>query len=248
MKRLVYLLAAAIPLSLVPAAMTARQKGPAAPSSGIALVELFTSEGCSSCPPADEALAAAAKAYTGHVYVLGYHVDYWNRLGWKDPFSDAAWTARQSRYADRFNLNSIYTPQVIVNGKTEFTGSDRKRLFATIEDALTHPAAAAPVLDAKADGDKNIIVTGKTSLSPGQELYIALVQRHADTQVKKGENEGKHIYHINIVRGLKALPAGTGSVSFRLPADLNASDFTIIAFVQDKQSLAVSAATGAAIH
>src|SRR4051794_39591301 len=99
------------------------RKKTSAPLSGTAVVELFTSEGCSSCPPADEALAAAAKTYTGHVYVLGYHVDYWDRLGWKDPFSNAAWTDRQTRYADLFKLNSIYTPQAIVNGKTQFTGS-----------------------------------------------------------------------------------------------------------------------------
>lgn len=217
--------------------------------SGIAVVELFTSEGCSSCPPADQALAAAAKAYTGHVYVLGYHVDYWDRLGWKDAFSDAAWTARQSRYAEHFSLSSIYTPQAVVNGKTEFTGSDRSRLFSTIENELKKTAGPAPVIDARIDGDKNITVSCKTNAPSGRLLNIALVQRDADTQVRKGENEGKKLHHVNIVRALKTAPASSSSaVAFRLPPGLPASAFAIIAFIQDKQTLVITAAAEASIH
>jgi len=219
-----------------------------APPSGIALVELFTSEGCSSCPPADEALAAAAKTYTGHAYMLCYHVDYWDRLGWKDRFSNAAWTDRQSRYATLFNLTSIYTPQAIVNGKAQFTGSDRGRLDATIQNELKLPAAPAPELDAKAGAANNIVVSCKTAASPGKLLNVALVQRSADTQVKRGENEGKQLHHINIVRDLKTMPAGAASVSFRLPAGLAAADCLIIAFIQDKQTLAITSAAEASIH
>jgi len=218
------------------------------PPSGTAVVELFTSEGCSSCPPADEALAAADKAYTGHVYVLGYHVDYWNRLGWKDPFSNAAWTDRQTRYANLFKLNSIYTPQAIVNGKTQFTGSDKNRLNTTIENELKLPAAAAPELTAKTDAGKNILISCKTVASPGKLLNIALVQRSAETSVKKGENEGKQLHHINIVRELKTMPAGAVAALFHLPAGLSAADCLIIAFIQDKQTLAITAAAEAPIH
>src|SRR6185369_6535980 len=113
--------------ALLGLASAEKKTGAALP--GIAVVELFTSEGCSSCPPADDALAAADKAYTGHVYVLGFHVDYWDRLGWKDPFSNASWTERQNRYAGKFDLTSIYTPQAVVNGTTQFTGSEKNRLF-----------------------------------------------------------------------------------------------------------------------
>ena len=219
------------------------------PAPGIAVVELFTSEGCSSCPPADDALAAAAKAYTGHVYMLGFHVDYWDRLGWKDAFSDAAWTNRQSRYAEQFNLTSIYTPEAVVNGQAEFTGSDRNRLFGTIETELKKTAGPAPVLDARTGGDKNTItVSCQMAARPGNLLNIALVQRNAETQVKRGENEGKRLHHINIVRALKTLPAGPASVSFHLPAGLSAPDCLLIAFVQDKQSLVISAAAEAAIQ
>src|SRR5438132_289864 len=98
---------------------------------GIAVVELFTSEGCSSCPPAD-AIAAKITSEFKNVYVLGFHVDYWNSLGWKDEFSNAAWTNRQQQYASHFELSSIYTPQMVVNGKTELVGSNEQLLRKTI--------------------------------------------------------------------------------------------------------------------
>src|SRR4051812_5442425 len=85
-------------------------------NTGFAVVELFTSEGCSSCPPAEEAVAGLVKDYTSNVYVVSFHVDYWNYLGWKDEFSSAGFTSRQQQYAAVFNINSIYTPQAIVNG------------------------------------------------------------------------------------------------------------------------------------
>ncbi len=217
-------------------------------AAGVALVELFTSEGCSSCPPADKALAAAAKAYPGNVFVLGFHVDYWDRLGWKDPFSSAAWTARQNQYASHLQLSSIYTPQAIVNGKTEFTGSDRAKLYKTIDQELKIPAATALNLEARSNADKSITVSYQLTAAPGYSLNIALVQRNADTQVKRGENEGKLLHHINIVRDLKTLPATTGSTSFHLPAGLSAADCAVIAFLQNNSTLAVGAAAQATTH
>src|SRR6186997_2744530 len=104
---------------------------------GFVLIELFTSEGCSSCPPADEALEEIQKKYNDkNVLVLGYHVDYWNKLGWKDVFSDASFTQRQEYYSRIFHLNSIYTPQVVVNGKSEFVGSNKEKLISSIEEQL----------------------------------------------------------------------------------------------------------------
>ncbi len=105
----------------------------ASPAKGFAVVELFTSEGCSSCPSADETVARLLAKNIGNVYILAYHVDYWNRLGWKDPFSNAAYSQRQSEYASKFRLNGVYTPQVVVNGSSEFVGSDEDKLNNTIE-------------------------------------------------------------------------------------------------------------------
>ena len=226
---------------------SAEKKTGTAPT-GIAVVELFTSEGCSSCPPADEALAAADKAYTGHVYVLGFHVDYWDRLGWKDPFSNASWTDRQNRYAEKFKITSIYTPQAVVNGTTQFTGSEKNRLFATIEKELKQTPGAAPEISATMGSDKNIHVSYKTVAAPGRVLNIALVQRNADTQVKRGENEGKLLHHINIVRGLSTSTAASGELRFRLPDGMTPAGCLIIAFVQDKGTLAITAAAEAAIR
>ena len=104
---------------------------------GFALIELFTSEGCSSCPVADAILEEVQKKYIDkNVLIIGYHVDYWNKLGWKDIFSDASFTQRQEYYSNIFRLNNIYTPQVVVNGKKEFLGSDKSKLTSSIEEQL----------------------------------------------------------------------------------------------------------------
>ncbi|TAL43473.1 MAG: DUF1223 domain-containing protein, partial [Chitinophagaceae bacterium] len=104
---------------------------------GFALVELFTSEGCSSCPPADELIEEVQEKYSGkNVIALSYHVDYWDRLGWKDPFSSADFTNRQEYYGGIFRLNSIYTPQAVINGETEFVGSNSAKLISSIEERL----------------------------------------------------------------------------------------------------------------
>jgi len=132
---------------------------PSLHATGFAVVELFTSEGCSSCPPADEILAKIAREYPDNVYVLGFHVDYWDRLGWRDIYSSADYTHRQQKYAQLFNLNSIYTPQAIVNGKHEFVGSNESSLRSAIEEGLAAtPPGGQISLSAKCDDGKNIKV------------------------------------------------------------------------------------------
>ncbi|MEO6849831.1 MAG: DUF1223 domain-containing protein, partial [Mucilaginibacter sp.] len=106
-------------------------------SKGFAVVELFTSEGCSSCPPADAVVAKVQKESANKpVYILAYHVDYWNRLGWKDVFSSPEYSARQNQYAHWLKLSSVYTPQVVVNGRTEFVGSEEGALRGAISTNL----------------------------------------------------------------------------------------------------------------
>ncbi len=110
---------------------------PTAVNKGFAVVELFTSEGCSSCPPADELVARIQKEYKDQpVYILAFHVDYWNRLGWRDVFSNAGYSARQSEYAKYLNLPQVYTPQIVVNGKKEFVGSEEGTLRDAIKNSL----------------------------------------------------------------------------------------------------------------
>ena len=127
---------------------------------GFALVELFTSEGCSSCPPADIILEEVQKKYSDkNVLVLSYHVDYWDKLGWKDIFSNALFTERQEYYSNIFGLNSIYTPQAVVNGKKEFIGSNKSKVINSINEQLNEKLAASITLNAT---QKN---TGKIDVS-----------------------------------------------------------------------------------
>jgi len=234
--RLVFLFLLFTDLSNHPASSESKK------DSGFAVVELFTSEGCSSCPSADAAIIELSKKFNDNVYFLGYHVDYWDYLGWKDEYSSKTFTRRQEQYADVFSLNSIYTPQVIVNGKKEFVGSDKNKLEQTIIDELKNNPGTSIELNAKR-GDKTILVNFKTTgLDNTQTLNIALVQLAATTFVKKGENRGRELHHINIVLELKTVNSNDSSVSFTLPANIEAKDLKIVAFVQNKNNLNINGA------
>ena len=208
-------------------------------SQGFAVVELFTSEGCSSCPAADEAVIDIANRYKTNVFILGFHVDYWNYLGWKDAFSNAGYSERQKQYAAAFSLNSIYTPQIVVNGETEFVGSDKNKLQKNIEKELSNNTTSSIELSARETDDKKILVNVKTGNQPNGKINIALVQLKAQSNVAGGENAGRQLHHINIVRDFKTTDA-TGkqaSVILNLPAGLLKKDCNVIAFIQDKNTL-----------
>jgi hypothetical protein len=209
------------------------------PSAGFAVVELFTSEGCSSCPPADKVIAQIAGAYPGQVYVLGFHVDYWNRLGWKDIYSAAGYTQRQQGYAALFHLQSIYTPEAVVNGRKEFVGSDQDRLQSAIKEELAATANHPFTLTTSAGAGRTITVTYKVDIAdPGASLQIVLLQSHASSQVLKGENQGLHLEHINVVRDFRSIPIRTGiggRIVMTAPDGVSAKDCKVIAFLQDKE-------------
>jgi len=213
------------------------------PKTGFALVELFTSEGCSSCPPADEVVAHIAQLYPAGVFVLSFHVDYWDRLGWKDAFSSAEYTRRQKQYAEGLGLSSIYTPQVIINGNKEFLGSDETKLKTAINGELKKAAVIPFEASAKNTDDRTITVTCRKTAKDNNDLYIALVQSHAETAVKNGENAGRQLHHINIVRALATAKRSGGTISLNIPPGLSAKDCRIIAFAQDPGTLHVVAAS-----
>lgn len=211
---------------------------------GFVVVELFTSEGCSSCPAADEAVIELSKEFPDNVYFLGYHVDYWNYLGWKDEFSSKVFTDRQHEYANEFKLNSIYTPQVVVNGKKEFVGSDKNKLKRAINEELKNGTASAIELNAKKDSANHINVSYKiTGSGNGSQLMIAVVQLMATTNVKRGENRGHELKHINIVRELKMAEIKSSPVQLTVPSGLSAKDIKIVAFMQNKKDLKIVSAT-----
>src|SRR6187551_4135793 len=144
MKFLLPIIVFSVSLLTISFSTASLKKKTAKEQDGFALIELFTSEGCSSCPPADEALEEIQKKYSDKdVLVLSYHVDYWNKLGWKDIFSDASFTQRQEYYSNIFRLNSIYTPQVVVNGKKEFLGSNKSKLISSVEEQLNESSVAS---------------------------------------------------------------------------------------------------------
>jgi hypothetical protein len=215
-----------------------KHKPDAPAANSFAVIELFTSEGCSSCPPADAVVAKANKDFAGKVYVLGFHVDYWNQLGWRDQFSSASWTNRQKHYAELLNVNSIYTPQIVVNGKKELVGSDEEVLKNIIEYELKMEPPVNITLNAQNSKEKTISVAWTLSKENNAVLNIALVQLQATTEVKKGENQNRTLSHINIVRELKSVRNAktTGTTELSLPSGAEANNFAIIAYLQDKDN------------
>jgi len=211
----------------------------APPSKGFAVVELFTSEGCSSCPSADETVARLLSKNIKNVYVLAYHVDYWNRLGWKDPFSKAEYSERQNQYASIFNLNSVYTPQVIVNGSSEFVGSDEDKLSNAIETNLNKQPDKNVSINTQRNNN-NVTVNYVVNESDEVLLNFAIVQDEATTSVKRGENGGRTLHHVNIVRTLKTIDAkGKGYLVLNIPNEISNVPLQIIAFTQSKKSFQI---------
>ena len=206
---------------------------------GFALIELFTSEGCSSCPPADEALEEIQKKYNDKdVLVLSYHVDYWNKLGWKDIFSDASFTQRQEYYSNIFRLNNIYTPQAVVNGKKEFLGSDKSKLISSIEEQLNERSAVSIKLNVvqNAEGKIDVHYSAEGADAKKEQAILVLIQKMATSEIKKGENKGRTLHHSNIVRNIFYLPLKEKTTSFTLPVGFNKEDFFVAGFIQDKRS------------
>ncbi len=213
---------------------------------GFAVLELFTSEGCSSCPPADELIARIQKeAGDKPVYVLAFHVDYWNRLGWKDIFSQPEFSKRQYQY-HRLFTSQVYTPQLIINGKSEFVGSDEHE----IRDALKQNLNGTPstILNIKAQQQNGSLkldyeVRGKTK---GDQLVIAVVQKHAVSKVNAGENEGRVLSHVQIVRNLQTFDLNqNGTQNIELPAGFNSNEWEVIGLIQNADTGVITAAAKA---
>ena len=181
------------------------------------LIELFTSEGCSSCPPADALLAELAAR--PEMLALSLHVDYWDRLGWKDPFSSPAATQRQQRYADLLGLATVYTPQIVVDGKWQAVGSDRVEVEQALGSAR-RDRRQVPVMLTLDHGN------AKIALGPGGDgvsaavILIGFDHRHV-TPVARGENAGRTLAHADVVRSIEEVAkfdGRTGAIEARLPA------------------------------
>ncbi len=167
----------------------------------IAVVEMFTSQGCSSCPPADKVVAAYAK--DNNVLALSMHVDYWNYLGWKDTFSKPEFTKRQQNYAVSFARRGVYTPQAVVNGRNHVVGSYGAEITDLIKRYKTSNRGLDVPITASVNGDT---VNIKTSAQAGDAtLYIVYFDKKRNVKIKRGENSGKTITYHNVVRNIATL-------------------------------------------
>ncbi len=221
------LLGAAALLSALP--LMAAQKTPV-------LVELFTSEGCSSCPPADDLLArlAAQQAVEGvDIIVLSEHVDYWNQLGWKDPYSSSMFSERQRQYAVTLHSEDVYTPQAVVDGATGGVGSNSRQILSAIQRAATQPKIPLAVSAEKQANQVSIKVDGNTN----GEVWVALVEAKAVSHVVRGENGGRTLQHVGVVRVMQPLKGGSGIV--HIHPDWGTNGLRVVAFVQDKHSMKI---------
>jgi len=209
------------------------------------IVELFTSQGCSSCPPADALIHDIANdpAMRGRVIPLAFHVDYWDSLGWRDPFSSAEWTQRQARYARTMRLSSAYTPQAVVNGTREFVGSNRAAMSAALEKASNEKPHTEITLTASREGN-SLIADVHANVAANDDLILAIVEDGVTTKIEHGENAGRTLTNDAIVRKLVHVKPGQSMI----PLAAVWRNVSATAFVQDRASLAIGAAATAQVR
>jgi hypothetical protein len=247
-------------LACLAATLPARSGSPeeppaAAPADGHPVViELFTSQGCASCPPVDRLLTALGEQNAGRVVPLAFHVDLWDYIGWTDPFSKRAWTERQAAYGRQLRLPQVYTPQLIVDGGATIVGSDPNRLLAAIESAARRPAAKISLeLEPSAS---RVLVRARVDVPEALrgrklDLMIALYETGLVTPVGRGENGGRTLRNDYVVRRLER----AGRISARDPAETSHSDeialdgkwdrsrMGVAGFLQDPRSLEIHGAS-----
>ncbi len=216
-------------------------------SSAAVLVELFTSEGCSSCPPADQLLQQLDKSQPvagAQLIVLSEHVDYWNHIGWTDPYSSRFFSDRQSAYSENFKLNTVYTPQMVVDGTTELVGNDSSRATQAIHESLKQKKVpvrisgisldSANVLQAhvEAEGLPDSSRAGKA------DVFLVVALNHAESNVLRGENGGRRLTHVAVVKSLTkvgSVEIGKNfakDVRLKLATKTDPNNLRLIAFVQ----------------
>ena len=244
-------LGAALMVLAAAAASSSGGAGHAASAPGVALVELFTSEGCSGCPPADALLARLvheSEASGRRVYGLSLHVDYWDRLGWRDRFSSAAYTRRQSQYARRFDLQGIYTPEMVVNGDGECVGSNASAVQAQVDRSLARKSEVTPELSVTASGQELRVLCRVPRAPQGATLSVAWVQSRAASAPDAGENGGRKLEHANVVRDLETVALTPGFHDTIVLHRPEVEDGEVIAWVQGANQGSVLGAGATAVR
>jgi len=221
------------------------------------LVELFTAEGCSSCPPAEKLLAALMArqpAPNAEIIPLEEHVDYWDHDGWVDPFSSADWTARQQDYTVKFKENTPYTPEMVVDGDAHFNGSMGHTAVMSIEAAARQPETEITVSSGQPGSHGaeafNVKVAGLQGDPQGDtaDVWLAITESGLHSNVTAGENSGQELYHVAVMRYLHKIGvahsgsdpvAYSGTPEVKLKSNWKREDLSVVVFVQDKKSLRV---------
>jgi hypothetical protein len=210
----------------------------------VAVLELFTSQGCSSCPPADELLGQYVKKENEAILPLSFHVDYWNYLGWKDIFSSAVFSERQKKYAAIFNLQSVYTPQIVINGNKEYVGSNGTAIAGAVQLALQQNASVQ--ISAETIIKENVVFINYTLNGNYKNnlLNIAVVETKASVPVKAGENSGAVLTDYNIVRSWNVISAifSKNKTEIELPKGLPLNNEKLILYMQDRNTYAITGA------
>ncbi len=210
----------------------------------MAVVELFTSQGCSSCPPADRVLREITTKADAAVLTLSFHVDYWNYLGWADPYSSGRFSARQRSYASRLSGGRVFTPQAIINGRHSALGSAQ----GEIEDLIRMEkgvAASARVALGFAGGKLTYRVNAARS---DLRFSLMVLQRAVHNAVPRGENRGEDLSHVHVVRGLSegtlAFEGSEGATGYWKPdlAGLSPKTLSAAALISDPSGAIVGAA------
>jgi hypothetical protein len=251
MVMLAFSLLTALSFELVHSRRSAASEAPkeGAPRTPV-LVELFTSEGCSSCPPADVLLGQLDRLQpvpAAELIVLSEHVDYWDDIGWKDPYSSHQFGLRQSDYARRFRLDGPYTPQMIVDGDAQLVGSDERDAFRAIGNAVKLAKLPVSLSAHHVQGDKSLLVhvdvkpVGSLSGHKSGHVLVALADDSDQSSVRRGENAGRTLKHVAVVRTLTSVGTIDDSGAFSKDVtvstgEANLQNLRVVAFVQDGTS------------
>lgn len=210
------------------------------PAQPTVLVELFTSEGCSSCPPADALLERIDKLQpiAGlQIVVMSEHVDYWNHGGWTDPFSSAEFTSRQQAYVSRFSLPGPYTPEMVIDGTSQCVGGDGAALKTALLAAMRSPKLAIRIVAGTQPESVTVAVSGSSGFSHGGDVYAVFAQDAADTDVLRGENGGRKLHNVAIAGKLRKMGKLTKGEDFR--GELSDAGFAgqrLIVFAQERNT------------
>lgn len=203
---------------------------------GAIVLELFTSQGCSSCPPADKLLDEVKEVYKGqNVFVMSYHVDYWNRLGWKDPFSAEPYSNYQREYADKFRSRSIYTPQLVINGSEHFVGSNSYKTNNAIKKYGNTKLSNTINFSNSENQNDSIDITYEVEGEEFDRLTFVLVVDERITKVGRGENRNRTLKNTNIVAERILTTEAKGAIKLKIPdwVQTEKDRLSVIAYVQN---------------